>query len=69
MINKNVTHEQLMETVSTAFSGGWTTVKLYFMIGLPTETLDDVAGIAKLGQDVVEGFTPSQSGPKASWSR
>ena len=56
VINKNVTHEQLMETVSTAFSGGWTTVKLYFMIGLPTETLDDVAGIAKLGQDVVEAF-------------
>lgn len=43
VINKNVTEEELMKTCSTAFSGGWTTVKLYFMIGLPTETLDDVA--------------------------
>lgn len=63
VINKNVTHEQLMKTVSTAFSGGWTTIKLYFMIGLPTETLDDVAGIAQLGKDVVDAFyaTPNHS--------
>ncbi|MGN1112619.1 MAG: TIGR03960 family B12-binding radical SAM protein, partial [Acutalibacteraceae bacterium] len=38
VINKNVTEEELMDTCSTAFNGGWTTVKLYFMIGLPTET-------------------------------
>ena len=45
-----------MKTVTTAFSGGWSSVKLYFMIGLPTETLDDVAGIAALGQKVVDAF-------------
>jgi len=56
VINKNVTDEELMQTVRTAFEGGWTTVKLYFMIGLPTETLDDVAGIAHLGQQVVEEY-------------
>lgn len=44
VINKNVTEEELLKTCSTAFSGGWTTVKLYFMMGLPTETLEDVAG-------------------------
>ena len=36
VINKNVTEEELMKTVQTAFEGGWTTIKLYFMIGLPT---------------------------------
>lgn len=56
VINKNVTEEELMKTVTTAFSGGWSSVKLYFMIGLPTETLDDVAGIADLGQKVVDAF-------------
>lgn len=56
VINKNVTEEELLKTVRTAFSGGWTTIKLYFMIGLPTETMDDVAGIARLGQKVVEAF-------------
>ena len=56
VINKNVTEDELMRTVTTAFSGGWSSVKLYFMIGLPTETLDDVAGIAALGQKVVDAF-------------
>ena len=54
VINKNVKHEELMQTCATAFEGGWTTVKLYFMIGLPTETMDDVADIANLGQAGVE---------------
>ena len=56
VINKNVKEEELMQTVNTAFDGGWTTVKLYFMIGLPTETIDDVAGIAQLGQKVVDAY-------------
>ena len=56
VINKNVKEEELMQTVNTAFDGGWTTVKLYFMIGLPTETMDDVAGIAQLGQKVVDAY-------------
>lgn len=64
VINKNVTREQLLKTVSTAFDGGWTTIKLYFMIGLPTETMDDVAGIASLAQDVVEAYYRNPNKPK-----
>ena len=62
VINKNVKHEELMKTCATAFEGGWTTVKLYFMIGLPTETMDDVADIANLGQAVVDTYyqTPNR---------
>ena len=62
VINKNVKHEELMQTCATAFDGGWTTVKLYFMIGLPTETMDDVADIANLGQAVVDTYyqTPNR---------
>jgi radical SAM family uncharacterized protein len=48
VINKNVTEEDLIETVSRAFSAGWHRVKLYFMIGLPTETDEDIAGIGGL---------------------
>ena len=47
-INKNVTEEEILGTCATAFSGGWNSVKLYFMLGLPTETDEDVAGIAEL---------------------
>jgi len=63
-INKNVTEEDVMKTVDKAFAGGWTAVKLYFMIGLPTETLDDVAGIAQLGQRVVDEFYRNPDKPK-----
>ena len=67
VINKNVRKDELLQTCSTAFSGGWTTVKLYFMIGLPTETLDDVAEIARLGQSVVDEYynTPNRSKGKS----
>lgn len=64
VINKNVTEEELMKTVRTAFSGGWNKVKLYFMIGLPTETMDDVAGIAELGQKVVDAYYETPDKPK-----
>lgn len=64
VINKNVTESELMNTCSTAFNGGWTTVKLYFMIGLPTETLDDVAGIAQLGQKVVNAYYNAENRQK-----
>ncbi len=47
-INKNVTEEEVLETCATAFEGGWSSVKLYFMLGLPTETDEDVLGIADL---------------------
>ena len=45
VINKGVTTEDLLSSVKDAFSSGWNTVKLYFMIGLPTETLEDLEGI------------------------
>lgn len=63
-INKNVTYDDVMKTVNMAFSGGWNAVKLYFMIGLPTETLEDVAGIARLGQQVVDEFYRNPDRPK-----
>lgn len=56
VINKNVLEDELMETCSKAFNGGWTKVKLYFMIGLPTETDEDVCGVADLGQKVVDAY-------------
>lgn len=67
VINKNVTEEELINTCDKAFSGGWSTVKLYFMIGLPTETLYDVKGIADLGKKVVDTYysNPSRQKGKA----
>lgn len=56
VINKNVREDELLQTCHVAFDGGWSNVKLYFMIGLPTETYDDVKGIAKLGMNVVGEF-------------
>ena len=63
-INKNVTEEEVLSTAAQAFRGGWTAVKLYFMMGLPTETLDDIAGIAELAQKVVNEFYKNQDKPK-----
>jgi radical SAM family uncharacterized protein len=48
VINKNVTEEQLISTLESAFGAGWRRVKLYFMVGLPTETDEDVRGIGEL---------------------
>jgi radical SAM family uncharacterized protein len=53
VINKGVTEEDLMRSVRDAFEAGWSAVKLYFMIGLPTETDEDVDGIADLARKVV----------------
>ncbi|MCH5298082.1 MAG: TIGR03960 family B12-binding radical SAM protein [Ruminococcus sp.] len=64
VINKNVEESELLKTCATAFDGGWTTVKLYFMIGLPTETYDDVADIANLGQKVVDTYYQCPNKPK-----
>ena len=64
VINKNVTEDEVMRTCAKAFSGGWTNVKLYFMIGLPTETLDDVAGIGRLAQRVVDLYYSMPDRPK-----
>lgn len=52
-INKNVSEEDLLTSCRTAFSGGWNSVKLYFMLGLPTETDEDVLGIADLAKKVL----------------
>jgi len=56
IINKGVTEKNLMESVSSAFQAGWSTIKLYFMIGLPYETEDDIMGIAELSQKVVDEY-------------
>ncbi len=52
VINKNITTEDVLRAMSLAFQGGWNGAKLYFMLGLPTETLEDVAGIAQLTQSI-----------------
>jgi len=52
VINKRVTEEDLLATAEAAFAGGWQRIKLYFMIGLPTETLDDVGAIVELVREV-----------------
>ena len=52
-INKNVREEDLLHTCRLAFEGGWNTIKLYFMLGLPTETDEDILGIAELANQVL----------------
>ncbi len=54
VINKNLTEEEILTTCANAFSGGWSNVKLYFMLGLPTETDEDVLGIADLVYKVIK---------------
>lgn len=56
VINKNLTEEQILEPLKTAFDLGWSTVKLYFMIGLPTETEEDVMAIKTLAYKVKDLF-------------
>lgn len=64
VINKNVLEDELTETCSKAFNAGWTKVKLYYMIGLPTETYEDVEGIAHLAQKVVDTYYRCENKPK-----
>ena len=52
-INKNVTEEDLLNTCRIAFEGGWNSVKLYYMLGLPTETDEDIVGIAEMADRVL----------------
>ncbi len=56
VINKNVVEEDVLRAVNVAFDGGKTNVKLYFMEGLPTETDEDLVGIGKLAERVVDAF-------------
>ncbi len=64
VINKNVTEEEIINTCKMAFSGGYTSVKLYFMLGLPTETDEDLKGIAELGQKIVNTYYNMENKPK-----
>ncbi len=52
VINKNVTEDDILRATQDAFSAGWSSVKLYFMLGLPTETDEDILGIAELAKKV-----------------
>ncbi len=56
VINKGVTEEDLIRSVTDAFQSGWSTVKLYFMIGLPTETDTDLEGIGHLAREVINAY-------------
>ena len=56
VINKNLTEDEILNTCAQAFSGGWNNVKLYFMLGLPKETDEDVLGIAELVYKVIQAW-------------
>ena len=56
VINKNLTEDEILTTCANAFEGGWNNVKLYFMLGLPTETDEDVLGIAELVYKVIQAW-------------
>jgi hypothetical protein len=62
VVNKNVTEEQLMETAERVFSRGWAKMKLYFMIGLPTEQDEDVVGIVETGRKARDVGRRAQKG-------
>ena len=64
VINKNLTEEEILTTCANAFSGGWNNVKLYFMLGLPTETDEDVLGIADLVYKVIQTWKEHASNKK-----
>ena len=66
VINKNVTEEEVLKTCIKAFDNGWTTVKLYFMMGLPTETMEDIEGIADLAMKVVHAFYKNENRQKGT---
>ena len=56
VINKGLTEEVILKGAALAFEGGWTRVKLYFMLGLPTETPEDIRGIAELSNKIAATF-------------
>ena len=64
VINKNLTEEEILTTCANAFEGGWNNVKLYFMLGLPTETDEDVLGIADLVYKVIKCWQANASNKK-----
>ena len=56
VINKGLTEEDILKGAGDAFRGGWNRVKLYFMLGLPTETEEDIRGIARLAEKIAEEY-------------
>ncbi len=64
VINKNITEDEIIRTAKIAFEGGWSTVKLYFMLGLPTETMEDVEAIFELSRQVVQEYYKNPNRPK-----
>ena len=56
VINKGLTEEDILNGAGQAFDGGWNKVKFYFLLGLPTETEEDIKGIAWLCQKVAERY-------------
>ena len=64
VINKNLTEEEILNTCAQAFSGGWNNVKLYFMLGLPTETDEDVLGIAELVYKIIQAWKANATNKK-----
>ena len=64
VINKNLTEDEILTTCANAFEGGWNNVKLYFMLGLPTETDEDVLGIAELVYKVIKTWQAKATNKK-----
>lgn len=64
VINKNLTEDEILTTCAQAFAGGWNNVKLYFMLGLPTETDEDVLGIAELAYKVIQQWKANATNKK-----
>lgn len=64
VINKNLTEEEILTTCANAFEGGWNNVKLYFMLGLPTETDEDVLGIADLVYKIIKCWQANATNKK-----
>lgn len=65
VINKGVTEEDILKSSEIAFKGGWNNIKLYFMLGLPTETDEDILGIADLAHKILDVYEKVHEGKKA----
>ena len=64
VINKNITHEDIVSSVTSAFERGFSTVKLYFMMGLPTETMEDIEGICDLAYEIKDLYYKHRTSKK-----
>ncbi len=68
VINKNLTEDEILNSCTNAFAGGWNHVKLYFMLGLPTETDEDVLGIAELVYKIIQAWKEHAANKKRGLS-